>query len=287
MGNAMADFLCRDRAKERLPPHEGILALRAQQEQAAELYRYAARMLNAWQGHHSQLLQTAKEKAASAPWLPGHDRPHSYAYVAHRKAWICQGCLCVRLRARRPPDGRRCPGTLKRLGIRAAQAVNLHHEVYVACPAGDPQAPFLFCGKCGAYGAARFINLCKPCPGCRPTLPALVRIQQGQHPRRADIAIARPTRACPQCLGGYGPHWCGYRRFGRSAPPPQLLAILDDATSAAQEEDAMPGQPAHIAEQVSGPPHGPDSDGSNGHALFETVEDEEPKAFFGHGFALT
>jgi len=198
---------------------------RAQQALGARLYRFVAKMLTLWEPLHHKALLAAAEESARRPKAPARHKPHQYHYVVHRKAWVCQGCLKVRRGPRRPKPGNSCPDNLRRLGTRAARAANLGHQVCIACPSSDPQAPFLFCRVCGAYGEQRFVNLGKTCPGHRPTLPALQRLQARQHPRLAEQPITRPRLACPQCLGGLGPHWCGYRHAAPTAH--RALAILD------------------------------------------------------------
>jgi len=261
MGNAMVDCLCRDKAKARLPEQERIDSFRAQQALGAQLYRFVAKMLTLWEPlHHKALLATA-EAYANRPKAPSRHKPHQYHYVQHRRAWVCQGCLKVRRGTRRPKPGNSCPDNLRRLGTRAARAAHLGHQVCIACPSSDPQSPLLFCRVCGAYGEQRFVNLGKPCPGHRPTLPALQRLQARQHPRLAGHTITRPRLACPQCLGGLGPHWCGHRH---SAPPPRPALAIQDG-QLAPERPAPDDQAGAVSQQ---------GQADTGQRLWEPTADE-------------
>ena len=78
MGNFIADSLCKERAKERLPDSRHIAALRGAQERCGEYVRYVARTLGAWAETQSKWL--AEVKAAGVrppPRQPNAGRPHS------------------------------------------------------------------------------------------------------------------------------------------------------------------------------------------------------------------
>ena len=135
-------------------------------------------------------------------------------------------------------------------------------------------------------------------------------MQQRQHPRLADMPISRPKKACPQCLGAWGEHWCGYRQQARPQQP--VLAIQDAAcpspnenpqgpatrdqpvANAVPERDtARSGDQAGTTEQSQAQTDRPDDQGHHPAEMPMEEEGQEPpndpaaeEDIFGYGFGI-